>query len=382
MNSDLTILLLLKGRDAFTIRWFEYAKENLIPYKVIVADGGHDEGLENELYERQFSQYIDYEYIRYPFDENHKTFYAKVLDALMRVETPFVVLASNDDFNFPNALDSSLHFLKENPDFITSRGEIWDFTVSSPPLGSQISNGKDYIYGDMGGVAKLYYQPTVIGDSAIDRVNDFSLKWHSVWHDVLRTKNLRDAYSALIKSEINDFRYADILVSFFVASNGKIHRGSELYMLHQCHPDMGAITIIGDTTLEWIDSAGWNTDLNRFLDVIAREISEIDKITFLEAKCKLMECYFVNIVLKTMMNGYSPQGTSNETNERAKKFRIASVIKSFLKRNSFIFNTSKKIVSLFSVSRENELPSSPFDEKLESISMFLKSRMLNFTKKN
>jgi hypothetical protein len=211
---------------------------------------------------------------------------------------------------------------------------------------------------------------------------DYSLKSNSVWHDVVRTDKLRDAYSALIKSEINDFRLADSLISFFVASNGKIHRGSELYMLHQCHPDMGAITIIGDTTLEWIDSTGWNTDLNRFLDVIAREISEIDKITFLEAKCKLMECYFVNIVLKTMMNGYSPQGTSNGTNESTIKLKIASLIKSILKRNSFFFNTYKKIVSLFSVSRENELPSFPFDEKLENISMFLKSRTPNFTEKN
>jgi hypothetical protein len=34
------------------------------------------------------------------------------------------------------------------------------------------------------------------------------------------------------------------------------------------------------------------------------------------------------------------------------------------------------------VSRENELPSFPFDEKLENISMFLKSRTPNFTEKN
>jgi glycosyltransferase domain-containing protein len=382
MNSDLTILLLLKGRDAFTIRWFDYAKENAIPYKVIVADGGHDEGLENELYDRQFSQYIDYEYIRYPFDENHKTFYAKVLDALMRVETTFVVLGSNDDFIFSDSLESSLHFLKENPDFVTSRGEIWDFSVSSHSLDSRISNENDHVFGNLNGVTRLYDHPNAEGDSATDRVMDYSLKSNSVWHDVVRTDKLRDAYSALIKSEINDFRLADSLISFFVASNGKIHRGSELYMLHQCHPDMGAITIIGDTTLEWIDSTGWNTDLNRFLDVIAREISEIDKITFLEAKCKLMECYFVNIVLKTMMNGYSPQGTSNGTNESTIKLKIASLIKSILKRNSFFFNTYKKIVSLFSVSRENELPSFPFDEKLENISMFLKSRTPNFTEKN
>jgi glycosyltransferase domain-containing protein len=369
MNNDLTILLLLKGRDAFTIRWFEYAKKYAIPYKVIIADGGHDDGLESELCKRKFSQHIDYEYIRYPFDDNYQIFYKKVHDALMRVETPFVVLASDDDFYFFDALATSVGFLKEHPEFVASRGEIWDFNVSSPLSGSRVSGGKDNVYGDMGGVTRLYYQPTVVGDSAIDRVIDFSLKFHSVWHDVVRTDRLRVAYSALLGSDINDFRFYDHFISFFTATNGKIHRGGELYMLHQTHPDMAALTVVGNTSLEWIDSDGWKADLDRFLNGMAGQISEIDKITIHEAKCGFIECYFVNVVLNTMMRGCFSQ--------RIIKTPIVSIIKSILRRNSFIFNVSKKLALRFLGGGESERVPHHFDKKLEDVSKFLKNTESN-----
>lgn len=369
MNNDLTILLLLKGRDSFTIRWFEYAKEYSIPYRVIIADGGLDEGLESELRRRKFSQFIDYEYIRYPIDETYKMFYTKVHDALMHVATPYVVLTSNDDFNFFDALAASVSFLKEHPEFVASRGEIWDFNVSSPLSHSLISGDKDNVYGAMGGLTRLYYQPTVVGDSAIDRVTDFSLKCHSVWHDVVRTGGLREAYSALLEYGINDFHLCDYFISFFIVVKGKIHRGSELYMLHQLHPDMHALVVFGNTPLEWIDSDGWSADLDKFLNGLASQISESDKITFHEAKSKFIECYLVNVVLKTMMRGYVLQTTD--------KSRIVSMIKNLLKRNSIIFKVSKRIALRFSKRGERARVPSHFKQKLVEVGNFLENTQRN-----
>jgi len=364
--NDLTIVLLLKGRDAFTIRWFEYAKKFKLTCKVIIADGDIDNGLENELRNKKFHHVINYDYIRYPYDESYKIFYAKIHAALTKVETQYVLLASNDDFYFFDALESSVHFLNENPEFVTSRGEIWDLNVISSLSSFKISNDKDHVYGDLGSVKRLYFHPTVLGESAMDRVIDYSLKSHSVFHDVIRTKNLKEACGALVKSQINDFRIFESFISFFIACHGKIHRGGELYMLHQCHPEMAALTVIGDTPLEWIDSAGWNEDLDRFFNSIAGQISKIDKITFQEAKCEFMECYLVNVVLKTMMRGQLPQGST----EISIKTQIVSVIKSILRRNRFILYTAKKIYSMFFVRKQDY---SLFDKELEDVKKFLKS---------
>jgi glycosyltransferase domain-containing protein len=371
MNSDLTIILLLKGRDAFTMRWFEYAKKFKIPYKIIVADGGLDTDLEKELRNKKFYPEVDYEYVRYPYDENYKIFYAKVLDALTRVETPYVILASNDDFLFFDALEDSVSFLKENSDYVSSRGEIWDFAVSSPSAGL---GGIDCsaIYGNLNGVSKLYYHPTVAGESATERVIDFSLKSHSGWHDVVRTESLKEAYSALIESNINHISLSDSLVSFFLASQGKLRRGSELYMLHQCHSEMSALSDLHNSPFEWIDSNDWKSDLNGFLKGMAGQISKVDKISIHEAECKLMECYFVNIVIKTMIRDHCSQITSNAL-QRPIKSALVTVIKNLLRKNRFIFKLSKKLALIFLGRVAIEQVPYHFNKKLEDVGKFLEN---------
>jgi len=365
MMNDLTIILLLKGRDAFTIRWFEYAKKFQLSCKVIVADGGFDNGLEKVLHNKKFHFVVNYDYVRYPYDENHKIFYAKIHDALTKVETQYVLFASNDDFYFFNALESSVHFLNQNPEFVTSRGEIWDFNVITPSSGFKKSNANEHVYGNISGVSKLYFHPSVIGDSALDRVSDYTLKTHSIFHDIVRKEKLREAYYAFIKSKTTDFRFFESFISFYIASHGKIHRGNELYMFHQHHPEMAALTVIGDSPLEWIDNAGWNEDLDKFFVGIAQQISKIDKITFHEAKCGVIESYLVNVVLKTMIRGHYLQGTAGISI----KVQIVSLFKSILKRNSIILYLTKKIFSIFLARKKNYCP---FDKELEDVKIFLK----------
>ena len=232
VNKDLTVILLLKGRDAFTMRWFEYAKALKLSCHVIVADGGDENGLEHELENMGFRLHLSYDYIRYPYDKNNKLFYAKVLNALYRVTTPYVVLASNDDFYFFDSLEKSVSFLNENPGYVSSRGEIWDFNIS-PRQMAKVNLDKIEVYGDIGKISKLYTYPTVFGECAIDRITDFSFKANSIWHDVVKTENLRESYCALVESGINDLVISDSLVCFMLASQGKIHRDANLYMLHQ-----------------------------------------------------------------------------------------------------------------------------------------------------
>lgn len=366
LNNDLTIILLLKGRDAFTIRWFEYAKEVKLPYHVIVADGGIDNSLEHELREKGFHFQVSYEYVRYPYDENYKLFYAKVLNSLNKVVTPYVVLASNDDFYFFDTLDESVSFLKENSDYVTSRGEIWDFQVS-PRLKWDNTTEKSEIYGNIKNISRLYNYSTVIGESAIDRVVDFSYKSNSIWHDVVRTKNLKEAFRVLIESDVYDLVFSESLICFMLASHGKIHRGANLYMLHQCHPDMAALMELHDSPFEWIDATGWDCDFNRFLDAVADQISQVDKITFYEAKYKLLKIYTHSILLKRMKDHFLL--LTSDVNSRAV---VIGFIKRIIRKNEFLFNLLKIIHALFPVKiANNQIPSS-FIPKMDIISQFLK----------
>ena len=71
-----------------------------------------------------------------------------------KVETPYVLLASNDDFYFFDALNESVSFLNENAEYVSSRGELWDFSVLST-LKRGIALEKSVIYGSIINISKL-----------------------------------------------------------------------------------------------------------------------------------------------------------------------------------------------------------------------------------
>lgn len=366
LDKNLTIILLLKGRDAFTIRWFEHAREFKLPYHVIVADGGSDTGLENELRNKKFHLEVSYEYVRYPYDANYKIFYAKILSALNTVETPYVVLASNDDFYFFDALNESVSFLEENAEYVSSRGELWDFSVL-PTLKRGIALEKSVIYGRISNISKLYKHPTVIGECAMERVVDYSSKANSIWHDVVRTKNLKESVGALIESNVNDIIFGEHLINFMMASQGKIHRGCNLYMLHQCHSDMLASTGFHDTPLDWIDDPGWGSDFNRFLDTVAAQISKVDQVEFYEAKCKMLKAYTDSILLHKF-KGHILLLTSSMKN----KTSATGFLKAALRKNKKLFGVLKRIHSLIPAKIVNSQIPPSFIPKIDMIKNFLK----------
>ncbi len=365
MNKDLTIILLLKGRDAFTLRWFEYAKKTKLPYHVIVADGGNETGLEAELLNKQFHLDVSYEYVRYPYDKSHQLFYQKTLSALHKVQTPFVVLASNDDFYFFDALDYSISFLKENNDYVSSRGEIWDFSISST-LNYDGLFKKNEIYGRLNNLYKLYRDPSVVGESAMCRAIDFSSKRNSIWHDVVRTESIKESYVELVGVGVDDLNLADSLVNFLLATKGKIHRGSDLYMLHQCHEDMTASVICYESPLDWIGVVGWNSDFNKLLDVVARQISDIDQVPFYEAKYKLLKTYYDSILLKDIRNHLL-----FVREKEMSKYKLTNIAKEVLRGNRVTSILLKMIKGLFDARKPNHQIPSSFVHKITFIQKFL-----------
>jgi len=357
-SQDLTILLPLKGRDDFSLRWFRYAASQSLPYKVLVADGGHDEGLEDTLRRDGIFDRIDCKYVRYPFDSSIEIFLRKMADALHRVETPFVVIANNDDFIFFEALATSVAFLKENPDFASSRGEIWDFAVAD---GSGSST-----YGRMTGVRKLYFHPSVAGDSALERVGDMAVKFHSAGHDIVRTPILADIYARIAETGLNDFRFADRCWSFMIASVGKMHRSDNLYMLHQSHSDMSAVTHFGRPSL-WIAGPDWDRDLDLFTTCLASLISEIDGVEFYKAKndvWRMAVRHFLDLVVNDL---------KREPHKPAPRLRQA-LLKSakWLARRHSLLETSARKLRAIRRSRAAQAPLPPSHaDRFAGIQQFL-----------
>jgi glycosyltransferase domain-containing protein len=130
----LTIVLPLKGRSLFTLRFLWHANKVRLPYRFLIADGQVDPVLA-ELLEMPHVLFpnIDTEYIRYPDDHDFSHYFSKMFDALGRVTTPYAMLADNDDFLAFRGIERSIDFLETKQDYVCCGGGISGFSVYSPP---------------------------------------------------------------------------------------------------------------------------------------------------------------------------------------------------------------------------------------------------------
>jgi glycosyltransferase domain-containing protein len=132
MTPCLTIVLPLKGRHQFTLRFLWHANKVRLPYRIVIADGDvHPEIA--RLLENSHAIFpdLDIEYIRYPDDIDFPTYYAKMADVMQRVRTPYVKIADNDDFLAPAGLEYCVEFLDAHPDYVCCSGGIGGFSVQA-----------------------------------------------------------------------------------------------------------------------------------------------------------------------------------------------------------------------------------------------------------
>ena len=126
----LTIVLPLKGRHLFTLRFLWHANKARLPYRLLIADGQVDEAVASYLENScDIFPNLDIEYVRYPNDSDYSRFFAKMSDALSRVRTPYAMMADNDDFLGIQGIEQALDFLDANADYVCACGRAAAFSV-------------------------------------------------------------------------------------------------------------------------------------------------------------------------------------------------------------------------------------------------------------
>ena len=130
MSARLTIVLPLRGRPLFTLRFLWHANAARLPYRFILADGQVLPAMAGFLEDsRKIFPNIDVEYIRYPDDTDFAAYFSKMFDAMRRVQTPYAMFVDNDDFLICSGLERSLDFLEANPDYVCCGGGIAGFSA-------------------------------------------------------------------------------------------------------------------------------------------------------------------------------------------------------------------------------------------------------------
>jgi glycosyltransferase domain-containing protein len=218
MTPRLTVLLPLKGRQLFTLRFLWHANKARLPYRFLLADGGVNEAFARHLEnDKETWPQLDLEYIRYPDDADYKRYFAKVNDALQRVRTPYVMLADNDDFLGFDGIESSIDFLEANADYACARGRIAAFAIYSG-----LKNPGGGIQGRLNGLRFSYDTASIDAPRATDRLRQGALV-PGQFYAIYRTAALTAIWQEVVEIGFSDLMLHESFCALRAVTCGKVH---------------------------------------------------------------------------------------------------------------------------------------------------------------
>ena len=284
-NKDFSILIPLKGRLGYTIRLLYFLDAIEFPYKVILADGGKDEGLQKFLQESNDFPNLKYEYIKYPYDATIEDFYSKMADAVSKVDTATVAVLDNDDFILLDGISKCLEILKEDPGISSSRGMINNIAVSND------------VYGTLSLGNNMYtkFPDSICSSTAAGRIEEQTSHFHGNWHNITRSNHVKACWEMISEVKPKNMRFTEQLTGYLNVVWGNGNRSDFWWLLHQ----QGQRILTEDGFLsshfpaqdEWIKSDYWIEDFNKMSEVVGVAISEYDNVSVEEGMGVFKEIY-------------------------------------------------------------------------------------------
>jgi glycosyltransferase domain-containing protein len=218
----LTIVVPLKGRPAFTLRFLWHADRAHMPFRFLLADGEARPPLMDMLENpRQLFPHLDIEYVRCPDDASWSQYYAKIYDALRRVRTPYVLVAENDDFLAPAGIERAMDFLDAHQDYVCCGGGIAGFSIHASrqaPLGKLVGpiNRVTYSYTPDENPAD------VSSSNVLARVlSGFQCHWF--FYSVYRPKALELVWKEIVELDPSNFHTLEHFSTLRTLTQGMAH---------------------------------------------------------------------------------------------------------------------------------------------------------------
>jgi glycosyltransferase domain-containing protein len=296
MDGSLTIILAIKDRLPLAHRWMRFMNQEQCPYLIVIADGSLDSDSGRFFARASDFPNLAYEYIRFPADENYSDYYKKISDALGLVDTPYVLMADDDDFYCMEGIKTTMKFLDEHPDFVCARGSYLGFSVRTPSHEEDVD--AHTVYGEMSFRGAIYPSAIIDEDSSAGRLAGSFSRWTPHWYNIHRADILRACWNEVAALNIRNIFLFEHTVSAMIAVRGKIFAGQYPYYFRQVEgayitTSQEAKTKGGD----WFDqmlSESWSADYSAFVKTVSADVKKRDGITE-EAAVKIVHTVYKNL---------------------------------------------------------------------------------------
>jgi glycosyltransferase domain-containing protein len=298
MNSRLTIILTLKDRPLFTKRWMSYMNDMRCPYKILIADGGKDQSIEENLRDHRNYPYLNYEYVRYPYDSSREVFYQKRDDIISQVETPYVLIADNDDFYLLDRVPEILDTLDNDKDIVGARGRHVNFTVYdvNQQKNNNNVNGTHYL-------AITNEIPSIDANTSVERIEELCgnmsrYDYYMNWYCVFRAEAVKTAWKNILDIKVKEAVFVEIFLGIFLVERGKIVvLPFDFYLRQSGTSDAGDKLVKGNDFLERCISVDGFSDFKTLVEKFLVSLNENQKDRLFKAIAGWLQVFIVNVYI-------------------------------------------------------------------------------------
>jgi len=268
-----TILLPLKDRERYTKRFMSSLEKSSCKFKILIADGGMSKEITDLLSDSNNYPKLQYVYKKYSYDKDLLTFYKKMSNIVMQIDTPFVTFMDNDDYlnldGFVKCVDTI-----SNTNFISARGRVDDMDGNN-------------MYGT--------HPNSIVGNSASERVLDQTEHFHGNWHNVIHTNIAQICWRLIEVLNPTNFRFIEQITSYIPVAFGNSYRGDFPWLIHDAgdriEMESGCLQDHFPDQLTWINSSHWLENFNKMTEAVGAVISHVDKIPIDEALNEFTSAY-------------------------------------------------------------------------------------------
>ena len=220
----ITIVLPLWDREIYTPTWI---KENLVDdFDYIIADGSKTDANQNIF--NTLSDRVNIRYIRYKFDENIADYVKKMLDAVSRVETPYVMTCDNDDFLHHKGIIQCVNALEHHQDYGFSHGVVRKVTG----LAENPQNGVKYyrLLSDKVDISSLS------GLMGIGAIKQLFRPYKYVWYGVYQSVICKKIWQQVADSQIDNIFLLEMLQNQLAFAYGKMFSVNSTHYIRLANP--------------------------------------------------------------------------------------------------------------------------------------------------
>ncbi len=218
-NPQVTVILTLKGRELFTLRWLWHANRTKLPFHILIADGEPRPPLSTLLKNKSLFPNLSYEYLEFN-DKSYSDYYKKCVQVASQVKTPYVRMSDNDDFIFKSGVLRDIDYLQNHAEYVCAQGGIAGFGL--PLRNSKMSQ----LLGRISQLTTRYnanYKSITYSSSSVEeRVSIMVRQYRPIFYAVYRREVLQKIFEEVVDYDFKDLQIHELFLAYRTLTLGKV----------------------------------------------------------------------------------------------------------------------------------------------------------------